>query len=628
MKKMVKNFKLDDMWFKKESLPEVYGEADKFVRALKVFSSADNGLNLEAGDEQLSSSDLASLNKAKAMLGDVEKAGRELQVKCPSLAKSAGDKKVSQGFTTTGEVLKKVLPKAIQDKREEYDGYDGDGDDAPLVSPDAHKAYLKRYLPRLKRMPHNFGFALVSNEPNDQRFLFHKQKAARSLATMIKSDSNAKQTSFGIAAAGSLISEERFGANTLVLNVEGKVVPSLARRARLLFQSLGISTFNNIVVLRGDEQIELSDESEGDVPLATVTEILEDDVEEAPEPVDPPAPEAPAQDAPMGQAPPEKPKPQPRQANPEERRWLELRGTLAPRVERAIEMKHGVFKKTKAVWGMARQAADTGDFGGAIKAASMLQALLKGFEPPPEDPAAKYERQKKKIFPLMAEYIKAGKPGAKGLRLLYGEAEARAAKGQMEAALELLDLLARDIAAGGPKTEPVPKGAEAQAALARTLIEKTALMESAAHRLAEAFDGPERVTYSEDVAGAGEAARHALGDPGDPAASRSFSEAFAALSVLDRLVQRGQARAKKGSDTLGDLRQRIDEIDGRVKPLAPLVHTPELKPLFAAAAMAREQMTAAMRRKDVFGAMARIGPWDDAVSRLVAAAEAVSPETV
>ncbi|MEO0992465.1 MAG: hypothetical protein AAFU49_06935 [Pseudomonadota bacterium] len=628
MKKSIKIFKLDDAWFKKEAHPGVLNEADKFFRALKSFSSADNTLNLEADDQQLSQSDLSSLKKATTLLDEVEKTGREFAAKCPSHAKSTRDGKLSEAFTVTGELIKKALPKAVQEKREEYDSYDGDGDDAPLVSPDAHKAYLKRMLPRLKRDPHNFAFALVSGEPSDQRFLFHKVKAGRSLQTAIKSDTNAKRLTFGTAAAGNLVSEERYGATTLILDLDGKPVPNLARRARLLFQSLGVATFTKIIITSNGEDVELSEDEEGDLVLTPVEPDDDDDVD-VPDPSqgadEPPAPVQEPEDSQQA-APAPEPKPE-RKANPEEKRWRELRALLAPKVERAVELKHGVVKKTKAVWGMARTAAEKGDYAGAIKAATMLQAMLKGFEPPPEDPADKYKRQSKKLFPLLLTHAREGKGGAKALRGLYAEAETRAGNGDYEGALEMLDMLARDLARGGPEMEPVPRDGAARAALAQTLLVKSEMMERAGHELSAVFEADERETYIQELRDALVKVRTALGDPSDPGATRSFPDANAAFMVLDGLLQRAQKKGKLASQTLQELRSQVEALDSRVKALAPRVDEPALSQPFTTAAIARGQMAAAMRRKDVFGALARIEPWERAIADLEQAA-AVAPEPV
>lgn len=630
MKKGTKNFKLDDGWWKKESHPEVFKAAEKFGRALKAFSAADNSLNLTADDEQLSQSELAELKKATTLLADVEKEGRDFAGKCQGLGKSSRDKKAAEAFAITGDVLKKALPKAIQDKREEYDSYDGDADDAPLVTPEAHKAYLKKMLPRLKRMPLNFGFALVSGEPTDQRFLFHKQKAPRSLSTSLKSDTNAKKLTFGTAAAGHLVAEERYGGNTLILSLEGKPVPNLARRARLLFQKLGIATFNKIVVTREGQEVELSDEDEAEVELPEVEadddDDLDEDVSSQGAPVDeeqpaPPPPPAPEQAAP-------KPKPEPPQKSPEEQRWLEMRAALGGLLERAVTVGHPPAKKARAVWGMAKGAAEKGDYGGAIKAATMVQALLKGFDPPPENIAERYARQSRKIVPLLTAHVKDGRPGGRAMRQLLSRAETLAENGQHAAALELLDTLARDLARGGPDAEPVPRAPEDRSGFARTLLVKADLMSNAAEDLADVYEEPERRAFVQEVNQTLDTAREALGDPNDPAAERDFPAAFAAFQALERILARARKAGKRNSTTLTRLATRIRELDGEVMALAPRVDEPELVELFATAAQARQGVAQAMRRKDVFGAMARIGPWEEAVSALREAAGAPQPETV
>jgi hypothetical protein len=121
-----------------------------------------------------------------------------------------------------------------------------------FASPEAHAAYLAKWAPRLKRRTVNFALGMASKDPSEMRLNFHPKKAGRGLAAVLKKEGGAKKTTFGRAGTDALsesVGAEGEGARTLILTIEGRSIPSLEKRVRLMLRTLGVSVFGKVKIV-------------------------------------------------------------------------------------------------------------------------------------------------------------------------------------------------------------------------------------------------------------------------------------------------------------------------------------------------------------------------------------------
>lgn len=608
-------FELDERWWKKEAPKEVQKIAPKFEKALKEFSTADDGLNMEADDSLLSDAELAELARAAKLLDAVQTTGAELLKDVEKLADGEDDKERRKALEGAAEALKKALPKAIEEKRQEYDGYDGDAKKSPLVSPDAHTAYLKRMLPRVKRMEHNFAFALVSNDPDDQRFLFSMKKGAKSLATSIRGDTRPRSVTWGRAIGGANHGDGRHGNMTLVLILEGKKVPGLARRVRFLFQALGISLFNKCVVVQDGEE-DVSDEAEAETPLGELPE------EEAGEETGDAPPRA--QPAPAARPVPPLPERAPRRArDPQKLEWLALRKAVAPKLERAVAERHGdpkLLQKYRTIWLKAQEIAGTGKYAKAIKAAQAVTQFLADYAPPPEDAAARWARKRRKLYPAMVARLRAGEADPARCRAAWALSEVKHAEGDDTGALAALNDLARLLAGAGAAAAGglLPRGG---AELADDLRERLAVLTREADALLPDLQDPLRERFDRERAALESAIGSAVAAAGQGAGGRAAAAAERDLAHFERTLEDARRAAGRAARRFGDLRREIAALDARVDALAHRAEEEALSAALRAAAAARRRLLPRVRRADLYGCLARLPAYAGAVEALERAAE-------
>lgn len=651
-------FQLDEKWWDREAPKDLGRASDRFRDALKKFSSADSALNLSSDDDQLSKYDLAELATATKLLDELVAACDAALKEVESLAKSKKDTEPERqtDLDNTVEALKKGFVRAVAEKREEYDSYDGCGVNAPLVTPAAHAAYLKRMLPRLKRMEHNFGFALVSNDPDAQRLLFSKKRGPRSLANNIRNDTRPRLITWGTAVGGGALAGGAYGGMVLVLTLEGKKVPNLARRIRLLFRSLGLSMFNKVVIRQDGVEQDASDETETETALAEVEAT--DDFSELDGAQDEgtgdqgtgdrgtpgsggtgvpgtgagagvPGTGGPATGEPGAGAPARLVRPD-RTPNPEKQRWLELRNALAAKVERAIAVKHPGHPKLKTIWLMAQQAADGKDYAKAVKCAVMLQPVLASYNPPPEPSFDKWLRVRDKLYPAMLKLIRDEKGDPWAYRGAWGASEMYHNENDHETALKALNDLARLIAEGESAQNPremIPKTPAEEKDFADRLRVKLDIMMGVAGDLVEVYanDPKKEASYTDACGAAADAIRDALADPepaapGAPAKARDYDRAFANFRVLGQKIRDAEKAGKRTSTGLKELRKRLDALDARIVEHAHLAVDPELADLFREVNEARGGILAFLRFEDVYGALAGMDRFEAAIEVIEQAA--------
>ncbi|MEM9147946.1 MAG: hypothetical protein AAGC57_17325 [Pseudomonadota bacterium] len=264
--KSASNFECTKQWWKKEQPGGLKKSAQPFERAIEevvkcraAFTPGDAG-------------SAKTLAKALDLL---EKTGKDVSTEAKDLEKKTKDKKEKTDLQNTVQVMDKPLTKLLQEYRGELDEAPEPEDDDEdvdeevsanaLTDPDQHSAYIRKIAPKLKRKVFSFALGLPSNDPADMRFSFHPKKGGRGLGGGLKKAIGAKKFTFGKAGTDELETSvtggEGSGGRTLVLYLEGRNIPSLAKRVKLMLRSLKISAFGKVKIVKDGKELESADDS-------------------------------------------------------------------------------------------------------------------------------------------------------------------------------------------------------------------------------------------------------------------------------------------------------------------------------------------------------------------------------
>ncbi len=300
--KSATSIQLGKAWWKKEAPEGLKKSGAGFEKALDLYAKANAGLR---------SPDARALEAFEAALEALEDAAKKVAQEARELAGKEKDKARKKDLENTAEVMDKPLKREIAAARaampEIEDDEDEDSADT-LADPAQHAAYLKKTAGKLKKRTFNFALGLPSNEPEDLRLLFHPKKAGRGLAAKLKKAIGAKKFTFGQAGTEALSEEmgaEGDGARTLVLVLEGRNIPGLAKRVKLLLKKMNVSAFGRVKILKDGQEVDGADEATDEAlePLDMEAADPEDaaigaegDLEQAPEaavdaPPPPPGPD-------------------------------------------------------------------------------------------------------------------------------------------------------------------------------------------------------------------------------------------------------------------------------------------------------------------------------------------------
>lgn len=263
--KSASSIQLSKAWWKKEA-PEGLGKVgEAFGAAIEAYAKANAALRKPTRK---------ALQVFEDALDDVEDAGKDVAAEAKALEKaekSGGDKARLKDLKNTITVMGRPLDRELNAARasaeevEQYlDDIEDDGGDDPLTDPKRHAAYISALSPKLKKGTFSFALAMTSNDPADMRFLFHRKRGGRSLAGRLRRALKVKKFTFGVAGTQKLAEEvagEDVSKRTLVLFIEGRRIPSLARRVKVMLRRLGVTQFSRVKVYENGKEIESADET-------------------------------------------------------------------------------------------------------------------------------------------------------------------------------------------------------------------------------------------------------------------------------------------------------------------------------------------------------------------------------
>lgn len=302
--KSASSISLSKSWWKKEAPDGLKKSGTGFEKALDEHAKADGAL-AKAKPE-------AAISAFESALSALASAGKSVAAEAKDLEKKEKDKKKKADLANTQAVMGKPLAKAIEAERKKLEALEEAVAAGDFGTPEAHKAFLQKWAPKIKRGQISFAIGLPSNKPEEMRFNFHMTKDPRGLANPLKKHANAKKFTFGKAGTLALAEahgEEDATTRTLCLYLEGRRIPGLAKRVRLMLKKLGVSQFGKVRILEGGVEVDGADEDDEDETIQAFDLDAPDEPAGAGNGADPDP--MPAAAPPQGPQPEPEPEPQP-----------------------------------------------------------------------------------------------------------------------------------------------------------------------------------------------------------------------------------------------------------------------------------------------------------------------------
>lgn len=175
------------------------------------------------------------------------KAGRE---------KDAGQKEAFvQGADCLAREVQPEVEAALKAVARQAAASAGDEDDdaGVLTDTDAYRKYVAARVARLKKSAMSFALAIPGSDPEAIRIMFHPSRPGKSLLPALK-PLRPKRFTFGRAGTQAFAAEHGLetGTKELVLLIEGKMVPKLARQVRLMLRAVGVQQFKKVTIIDPD----------------------------------------------------------------------------------------------------------------------------------------------------------------------------------------------------------------------------------------------------------------------------------------------------------------------------------------------------------------------------------------
>lgn len=308
--KSASQISLSKAWWTKEAPDGLKKSGVAFEKALTAFAKADAALGKGKPQDEI--------DDFEAALAALSTAGKQVATEAKDLEKKQADKKLKSDLSNTVAVMGRPLAKAIETERKKLEPLEEAVAAGAFGSPEEHKAFLNKWAPKIKRGTISFAIGLPSNKPEEMRFNFHVSKDPRGLANPLKKHAHAKKFTFGRAGTLKLaeeVGEDDVGARTLCLYLDGRRIPGLAKRVKLMLKKLGVSQFGRVKILEGELELDAADD---DMPDNVAIEDVDLD---APDELPDPAPmDEPQADQPHAGGPQhsdvEPPQPEPEPAPP------------------------------------------------------------------------------------------------------------------------------------------------------------------------------------------------------------------------------------------------------------------------------------------------------------------------
>lgn len=251
------SIQLDKAWWKKERPAALKKSGPQFEKGLEAYEDAAS-----SGKK----GDVAPLESALKLL---EKIAKDVVAEAKTLEKATKDKKEKEDLSNTIAVMERPLASAIAAERKraaELAKAAKEDEESAIVDPAQYLAYFRKFTPPLLTGQVNFAVGVPPGRPEAVRLMFHRSQSGKALVGHLKKELGTCKSTFGTAGSANLAETagDDVTNRTLVLDLEGKQIPALGKRVRIMLRKLKISEFSKVKVLVAGQEAETSDDTDGD----------------------------------------------------------------------------------------------------------------------------------------------------------------------------------------------------------------------------------------------------------------------------------------------------------------------------------------------------------------------------
>ena len=251
------SIQLDKAWWRKERPNALKKSGPQFENGLAAYEQAASpGKN----------GDVGALETALKLL---EKIARDVVAEAKTLEKATKDKKEKEDLSNTIAVMERPLASAIAAERKraaDLAKAANEDEESAIIDPAEYLAYFRKFTPLLLKGQLNFAVGVPPGKPEAVRVMFHRSQSGKTLVGHLKKELGTCKSTFGTAGATNLAEAmgDEATNKTLVLDLEGRPIPALGKRVRIMLRKLKISHFNKVKILVDGQEAETSDETDGD----------------------------------------------------------------------------------------------------------------------------------------------------------------------------------------------------------------------------------------------------------------------------------------------------------------------------------------------------------------------------
>jgi hypothetical protein len=251
------SIQLDKAWWKKERPSALKKSGPQFEKALETYEDATASAR---------KGDVGALEPALKLL---EKVAKDVVAEAKPLEKASKDKKEKEDLNNTIAVMERPLASAIAAERKraaDLAKAAKDDEESAIVDPAQYQVYFRKFTPPLLTGHVNFAVGVPPGRPEAVRLMFHRSQSGKALVGHLKKELGTCKSTFGTAGSANLAETagDEASNRTLVLELEGKQIPALGKRVRIMLRKLKISEFSKVKILVAGQQTEISDDTDGD----------------------------------------------------------------------------------------------------------------------------------------------------------------------------------------------------------------------------------------------------------------------------------------------------------------------------------------------------------------------------
>lgn len=261
---------LNKDWWKREQPKGIERKSGAaFLSAIAAFADSSGKLAkaVKAGNSDAA---VQLSQEAADRIDALEDAGKAVAAEVKRLLRPApADAKVRLDLENTLAVMGKPLARELDSLRGGLDAMDAGPAEEDISGAEAYTAYLRKWMPKLKKGAYSFALVMPGKQAEDIRISVHRTKDGKALAGALRKSVGGGKFTWGIAAAERQRDDvEDDSAKTLILALDGKRIPGLAKKVKIMFRELGVPVFRKVKILVDGVEVEHDGTPEEDLPEA------------------------------------------------------------------------------------------------------------------------------------------------------------------------------------------------------------------------------------------------------------------------------------------------------------------------------------------------------------------------